>query len=283
MKILITGSTGQVGHALLKNLSNHQIVALTRKDFDLGKPDEIKRIIDQHLPDLIINPAAYTNVDKAETDKQQAYRVNCDAPKVIAQKAYECDIPFIHFSTDYVFNGEKECSYEEGDVAQPLGIYGKSKLAGENAIKEVDGQFYIFRTSWVYSNIGNNFFLTIKKLSEEKDELKIVSNQYGVPTSNYFIAHQIKKIIPFIDKSNKGIYHLVPDGSCSWYEFAKEIIGKCNPNFNLKKISPIDSKKYKTKAKRPQNSILLNQKVKQVFMLKFKDWKTEFEQLIYET
>ena len=283
MKILITGSTGQVGHALVKNFSNHQIVALTRKDFDLSKPDEIKRIIDQHLPDLIINPAAYTNVDKAEADKQQAYRINCDAPKVIAQKAYECDIPFIHFSTDYVFNGEKECSYEEGDVAQPLGMYGKSKLAGENAIKEVDGQFYIFRTSWVYSNIGNNFFLTIKKLSEEKDELKIVSNQYGVPTSNYFIAQQIKKIIPFIDKSNKGIYHLVPDGSCSWYEFAKEIIGKCSPNFNLKKISPIDSKKYKTKAKRPQNSILRNKKVKQVFMLKFENWKTEFEQLIYET
>ena len=283
MKILITGSTGQVGHALLKNLSNHQIVALTRKDFDLGKPDEIKRIIDQHLPDLIINPAAYTNVDRAETDKQLAYRINCDAPKVMAQKAYECDIPFIHFSTDYVFNGEKEFSYEEDDANEPLGIYGKSKLAGENAIKEVDGQFYIFRTSWVYSNIGNNFFLTIKKLSEEKDELKIVSNQYGVPTSNYFIAQQIKKIIPFIDKSNKGIYHLVPDGSCSWYEFAKEIIGKCNPNFNLKKISPIDSNKYKTKAKRPQNSILSNKKVKQVFMLKFKDWKTEFEKLIYET
>ena len=283
MKILITGSTGQVGHALVKNLTNHQIVALTRKDCDLSKPDEIKRIIDRLLPDLIINPAAYTNVDQAETHKKQAYRINCDAPKIIAQKAYECDIPLIHFSTDYVFNGEKECSYEEDDVSQPLGIYGKSKLAGENAIKEVDGQYYIFRTSWVYSNIGKNFFLTIKKLSEEKAELKIVSNQYGVPTSNYFIAQQIKKIIPLIDKSNKGIYHLVPDGSCSWYEFAKEIIGKCNPNFNLKKISPIDSKKYKTKAKRPQNSILRNQKVKQVFMLKFKDWKTELEQLIYET
>ena len=283
MKVLITGSTGQVGHALLKNLSNHQIVALTRKDFDLGKPDEIKRIIDQHLPDLIINPAAYTNVDKAETDKQQAYRVNCDAPKVIAQKAYECDIPFIHFSTDYVFNGEKEYSYEEDDVSQPLGIYGKSKLAGENAIKEVDGQFYIFRTSWVYSNIGNNFFLTIKKLSEEKDELKIVSNQYGVPAANYFIAQQINNIIPLIDKGNTGVYHLVPEGDCSWYEFAKQIIEKLNPNFDLKKISPIDSKKYKSKAKRPQNSILSNKKVKKVFMLKFEDWKTELEQLIYET
>lgn len=283
MKIIITGSTGQVGHALVKNLSNHQIVALTRKDCDLSKPDEIKRIIDQHLPDLIINPAAYTNVDQAETDKQQAYRINCDAPKVIAQKAYECDIPFIHFSTDYVFNGEKECSYEEDDVSQPLGIYGKSKLAGENAIKEVDGQYYIFRTSWVYSNIGNNFFLTIKKLSEEKDELKIVSDQYGVPTSNYFIAQQINKIIPLADKGNKGIYHLVPDGSCSWYEFAKQIIGKSNPNFNLKKITPINSKKYNTKAKRPQNSILSNKKVKQVFMLKLKDWKIELEQLIYET
>ena len=283
MKILITGSTGQVGHALLKNLSNHQIVALTRKDFDLGKPDEIKRIIDQHLPDLIINPAAYTNVDKAETDKQQAYRINCDAPKVIAQKAYECDIPFIHFSTDYVFNGVKEFSYEEDDANEPLGIYGKSKLAGENAIKEVDGQYYIFRTSWVYSNIGKNFFLTIKKLSEEKAELKIVSNQYGVPTSNYFIAQQINNIIPLIDKGNTGVYHLVPEGDCSWYEFAKQIIEKLNPNFDLKKISPIDSKKYKSKAKRPQNSILSNKKVKKVFMLKFEDWKTELEQLIYET
>ena len=283
MKILITGSTGQVGHALIKNLRNHQIVALSRKECNLSKPDEIRKIIDQHLPDLIINPAAYTDVDHAETDKQQAYRINCDAPKVIAQKAYECNIPFLHFSTDYVFNGQKECSYEENDVTQPLGIYGKSKLEGENAIKEVDGQFYIFRSSWIYSNIGKNFFLTMKKLSEEKDELKIVSNQYGVPTSNYFIAQQINKIIPLLNKSNKGVYHLVPDGSCSWHEFAKQIIGKLNPNFNLKKITPIDSDKYKTKAKRPQNSILNNKKVKQVFMLKFKDWKTELEQLIYET
>ena len=283
MKILITGCTGQVGYALVKNLSNHQIVALTRKDCDLSKPDEIKRIIDQNLPDLIINPAAYTNVDQAENDKQLAYRINCDAPKVMAQKAYECDIPLIHFSTDYIFNGKKYCSYEEDDIAQPLGVYGKSKLAGEDAIKEVDGQFYIFRTSWVYSNIGNNFFLTMKKLSDEKDELKIVSNQYGVPTSNYFIAQQINKIIPFINKGNTGMYHLVPDGSCSWYEFAKQIIVKINPDFNLKNISPIDSKKYKSKAKRPQNSVLSNKKVKQVFMLEFNDWKKELEQLIYET
>ena len=283
MKILITGSTGQVGNALVKNLSNHQIVALTRKDCDLIKPDEIKRIIDQHLPDLIINPAAYTDVDKAETDKELAHKINCESPKVMARKAYECDIQFIHFSTDYVFNGEKECNYEEADITQPLGIYGKSKLSGENAIKEVDGQFYIFRTSWVYSNIGKNFFLTIKKLSEEKDELKIVSNQYGVPTSNYFIAKQISKIIPLIDKGNKGVYHLVPDGDCSWHEFARQIIEKLNPNFDLKKIFPIDSKKYKSKIKRPQNSILSNKKVKKVFMLKFEDWKTELEQLIYET
>ena len=283
MKILITGSTGQVGNALVKNLNNHQIVALTRKDCDLSKPDEIKRIIDQHIPSLIINPAAYTDVDQAEIDKELAHRINCDAPKVMARKAYECDIPFIHFSTDYVFNGEKECSYEEADATQPLGIYGKSKLAGENAIKEVDGQFYIFRTSWVYSNIGKNFFLTMKKLSEEKDELKIVSDQYGVPTSNYFIAQQISKVIPFIDNDNKGIYHLVPDGSCSWHVFAKQIIEKINPNFNLKKISSINSNKFKTKAKRPQNSILSNQKVKKIFMLKFENWKTYLEQLIYET
>lgn len=283
MKILITGSTGQVGNALVKNLSDHQIVSLTRKEFDLRVPDEIKRIIDQHTPDLIINCAAYTNVDEAETNIEQAYSINFEAPKEIARKAYECDVPFIHFSTDYVFNGEKKCSYKEDDLPHPLGIYGKSKLAGENAIKEVGGQFYIFRTSWVYSYIGNNFFLTMKKMCEEKDELKIVNNQYGVPTSNYFIAQQINKIIPYIDKNNIGVYHLVPDGSCSWYEFSKQIIGKLNPNFNLKKIFPIESIKYKTKAKRPQNSILSNKKVKQTFMLKFEDWRMELEQLIHET
>ena len=165
MKILITGSSGQVGHALVKNLNNHQIIPLTRKDCNLDKPDQIKKIIDRHLPDLIINSAAYTAVDHAESEKDLAYRINCDAPKVIAQKAYECNIPLFHFSTDYVFNGEKEYGYLEDDIAHPLGIYGKSKLAGENAIREVGGQFYIFRTSWVYSNIGNNFFLTMKKLT----------------------------------------------------------------------------------------------------------------------
>jgi dTDP-4-dehydrorhamnose reductase len=281
MKILITGTSGQVGHALVKNLTNHQIIALTRKDCNLDKPDEIKKIIDRHFPDLIINSAAYTAVDDAETDKRQAYRINCDVPKVIAQKAYESNIPLIHFSTDYVFNGEKEHAYLEDDIAHPLGIYGKSKLAGENAIREVDGEFYIFRTSWVYSSIGNNFFLTMKKLSEEKDELKIVSDQHGVPTSNYFIAQQIKKIIPLINRDNSGIYHLVPDGSCTWFEFAKQIIGKINPNFDLKKISPIESCNFKTKAKRPQNSILSNSKVKKIFMLRFNNWKEELEKIIY--
>ena len=124
MKILITGSTGQVGNALVKNLTNHQIIALSRKDCNLEKPDQIKRSIDRYSPDLIINPAAYTAVDHAETDKEQAYRINCDAPKVIAQKAFECNIPLIHFSTDYVFNGEKEYCYLEDDIVDPLGVYG---------------------------------------------------------------------------------------------------------------------------------------------------------------
>jgi len=281
MKILITGVNGQVGHALMQELTEHELIGLTRQDFDLTNLDQIKQVIDQHQPDLIINPAAYTKVDQAEDEPELAFQINRDAPQVMVEKAREYHIPLIHFSTDYVFNGGKEGAYVEDDLTSPLGVYGQSKCAGEEAIQEVGGLTYIFRTSWVYSSIGHNFFLTMKKLSQERDELKVVADQIGVPTSNQFIAQQIKAIILKLNQKNTGIYHLVPDGSCSWHEFAKQIIGQTNPHFDLEKLHRITTDEFPTKTQRPANSILSNDKIKQEFNLSFNDWSQELLKIIH--
>ena len=282
MKILITGINGQVGHALMRELSDHELIGLIRQDCDLTNLDQIRQVIDQHLPDLIINPAAYTKVDQAEDEPELAFKINRDAPKVIAEKAREYNIPLIHFSTDYVFDGEKKEASVENDPTDPLGVYGQSKCAGEEAIQEVGGLTYIFRTSWVYSNTGHNFYLTMKKLSQEHDELKVVADQFGVPTSNQFIAKQIKTIIPQLHENNSGIYHLVPDGSCSWYEFAREIICQTNPQLNLEHLHAITTHEFPTKTKRPKNSVLNNAKITQIFNLEFNHWKETLEKVVHE-
>lgn len=280
MKILITGINGQVGHALMQELTEHELIGLTRQDCDLTNLDQIKQVIDNRQPDLIINPAAYTKVDQAEDEPELAFQINRDAPKVMAEKAREYNIPLIHFSTDYVFDGVKKAAYEENDPTHPLGVYGLSKREGEVAIQEVGGLIYILRTSWVYSNIGRNFFLTIKRLSQERDELKVVTNQIGVPTSNQFIAEQTKLIISQLTENNAGVYHLVPDGSCSWYEFANEIISQSNPKFDLENLHPIQAYEFPTKTKRPTNSLLSNVKIKQTFNLNFSDWQSCLSQVV---
>ena len=282
MRILITGINGQVGHALMQNLTEHELIGLTRQDCDLTSLDQIKQVIDHHKPELIINPAAYTKVDQAEDEPELAFKINRDAPKVMAEKAREYNIPLIHFSTDYVFDGEKEGVYVEDDLTHPLGVYGQSKFAGEEVIQAVGGLIYIFRTSWVYSSVGHNFFLTMKQLSFERDELKVVVDQFGVPTSNQFIAEQIKSIIPQLNENNTGIYHLVPDGICSWFEFAEQIISQSNPQFNLENLLPIQTHEFKTKTKRPKNSVLKNEKIKKIFNLDLNDWLIEFKRLLHD-
>jgi len=282
MKILITGINGQVGHALMRELTDHELIGLTRQDCDLTKLDQIKEVIDHHQPELIVNPAAYTKVDQAEDEPELAFKINRDAPKVMAEKAREYNIPLIQFSTDYVFDGEKKEPYVEDDPTHPLGVYGQSKCAGEEAIQTVGGLTYIFRTSWVYSNIGHNFYLTIKRLSQEREELKVVADQIGVPTSNKFIAEQIKAIIPQLHENNTGIYHLVPDGPCSWHDFAKEIISQTNPQFNLENLHAMMTDEFPTKTKRPKNSILNNGKIKQTFNLECNHWQRDLERVINE-
>lgn len=279
MKILITGSNGQVGLALVKQLTNHNLVPISRDHCDFTNLDKIKHIIDKHKPGLIINTAAYTNVDKAEDEEEIAYLVNCCAPKVMAETALEKKIPFIHFSTDYVFDGKKDGAYIENDSANPLGIYGKSKLEGDKAIQKIGGQFYIFRTSWVYSNTGENFYLRIKKLSMERDQLSVVSDQLGVPTSSKFIAAEIEKIIAKLNFDNTGVYNLVPNGQCTRYDFAKAIILKNNPKFNINKLFPINTKDFPSKADRPLNGVLDNKYIQTVFMLEFDNWQSVLNKL----
>ena len=281
MKILITGVNGQVGHALMQELTEHELIGLTRQDCDLTNLDQIKQVIDKNQPEMIINPAAYTKVDQAEDEPELVFQINRDAPKVMAEKAREYNIPFIHFSTDYIFNGEKKEAYVEDDPTHPLGVYGESKREGEEAIQEVGGLIYIFRTSWVYSNIGHNFFLTMKKLSQERDELKVVADQFGVPTSNQFIAEHIKTIIPQLSENNTGIYHLVPDGLCSWHELARAIINQTSSKFNLEHLHAIQTHEFPTKTKRPANSVLSNAKIKQAFNLSFNDWSKELLKIIH--
>ncbi|MEK9556619.1 MAG: dTDP-4-dehydrorhamnose reductase [Gammaproteobacteria bacterium] len=281
MKILITGIKGQVGHELMRELTEHELIGLTRQDCDLTDPDQIKQVIDNLQPDLIINPAAFTKVDQAEDEPELAFQINRDAPRVMAEKAREYNIQFIHFSTDYVFDGEKDKAYLEDDPTHPLGVYGQSKCAGEEAIQEVGGLTYIFRTSWVYSNIGHNFYLTMKQLSQERCELKVVSDQIGVPTSSQLIAKQIKVIIPQLHDKNTGIYHLVADGSCSWHDFAKKIIHQTNPQFDLENLHAIQTHEFPTKTKRPKNSILSNAKIKKTFHLSLNDWSQELNKIIH--
>jgi len=283
MKILITGVNGQVGSALKKTLYENELISLSRADCDFTNIEEIRKILDDYLPDLIINPAAYTGVDQAEDESELAFKINSDAPRVIAERAKELNIPLIHFSTDYVFDGNNTHSYSESEVTKPLGIYGKSKLAGEEKIQEIGGKFYIFRTSWVYSNIGRNFFLTMKQLCSNSNIIKVVNDQIGVPTSASFIANQIKKIIPHLSSNNTGVYHLVPDNFCSWFDFAKHIIKNIDPHYDMKKLIPISSNDYPAKVKRPQRSVLNNNKVKKTFMLDFASWDEYFKRFIYDT
>jgi dTDP-4-dehydrorhamnose reductase len=283
MKILVTGANGQVGSALTKALKEHEIVPLTRKDCDLTNLAQIHQVITQNQPELIINAAAYTKVDQAEEEKELAFQINCDAPRAISEKALEYDIPFIHFSTDYVFDGEKAGSYGENDLTNPINVYGQSKLAGEIAVKAGGGKYYIFRTSWVYSNTGDNFYLTIKNKCAKQIALKVVGDQFGVPTSSIFLAEQIKQLIPILSNNNIGTYNLVPDGISSWYEFAKAIIHKTNKKYMLKNLLKANSSDYLTNVNRPKNSRLNNEKIKRTFMLKFLHWDKELDKVINET
>jgi dTDP-4-dehydrorhamnose reductase len=284
MKILLTGKDGQIGFALNKKLALlGGLIATDRRELDLENSDAIRTFIEKIKPDIIINAAAYTKVDKAESEKLLAHQINTIAPKVLAEKASELDIPIIHFSTDYVFDGLKNEPYLETDQTNPQSIYSQTKWEGEQAIRQ-HKKHIIVRAGWVFSYHGQNFLKTILKLIQEKSSLNIVNDQQGTPTSADAIAEVTYKIVKTILKKPNfedfGTYHVALEGETNWYQYACFINDEAlrlglKTTMTSEDIKPISSDKYPAAAKRPMNARLKTTKIKKTFMLELPDWKVE--------
>ncbi len=284
-KILLTGINGQVGHALLSQLSEYDVVGLDRQALDLSNTDAIRHIIREIKPDLIINPAAYTAVDKAESEADLVYAINATAPQVIAEEAAALGCALIHFSTDYVYDGCKKTPYVETDSVNPQSIYGSSKLAGEKAIQAVGVPHLILRTSWVYGAYGKNFLNTILRLANEREQLGIVADQNGAPTSSVSIASAILQLLKSWDGKQSGVYHLTNSGNTSWHGFASEIVRQYaemdkRPVLKVKEIKPIATTDYPTPASRPANSCLDNAQLQQRFGITLPSWEVALKQVM---
>jgi dTDP-4-dehydrorhamnose reductase len=291
MKILLTGKNGQIGFELAKKLSVlGEVIATDRQELDLADPDAIRVFIEKTKPDIIINPAAYTAVDKAESEPNLAYQINTLASEVLASMATELDIPLIHFSTDYVFDGLKQEAYVETDPTNPQSVYGKTKCDGEEKVRRHSKQI-ILRTSWVFGSHGNNFLKTILRLIMEKESLNIVSDQWGSPASALMLADVTFKIVDTIFKNKNfkdyGTYHVTNDGETNWYDYASLILSEAM-KLNLKvtcapdKIHPIPTLEYPTAATRPLNSRLNTDKIKKTFMLELPHWESEVKKVLRE-
>ena len=283
MRILLTGISGQVGGALLPRLQGFgRVIAADELVLNLAQLTDISSTLDRLKPDLVINPAAYTAVDKAEDEPELALRVNGEGPAIVGQWAALHSVPLIHFSTDYVFNGAGDRAWREDDEASPLSVYGSSKLAGENAIRAAGGTFLIIRTSWVYAAQGKNFLRTISRLARERKELGIVADQIGAPTSAAVIADGVIAMLsPGLDvfrtrcTEAKGLVHLTTSGATSWHGFALAIVEGLkarNIALAVEQVLPLTTEQYPTPAKRPHNSRLDLGRLHKMFGLTTPHW-----------
>jgi dTDP-4-dehydrorhamnose reductase len=283
MKILLTGCNGQVGWELARALLPlGEVIAVNRSQADLSDPDGLRRTVQKLNPDVIVNPAAYTAVDKAESERDLAFLINAEAPRVLAEEAAKNASLLIHYSTDYVFDGTKHAPYTEGDAVHPVNVYGQSKLAGEQAIQATGADHLILRTSWVYAARGQNFLKTILRLAAEREELNIVADQIGSPTWARLIAETTAHVLRQAllerqqDGFSSGIYNLTSAGETSWHGFAQAIveIARQQGTQPLKNciINPIPTTDYPVPAKRPLNSRLSTNRLEQRFGLKMPTW-----------
>lgn len=275
--ILLLGKNGQVGWELHRTLSPlGEIIATDRQTLDITDFNRVRETIQSIRPQVIVNATAYTAVDKAEDEPDIAMLINGTAPGVLAEEAKKGGALLVHYSTDYVFDGTKKEPYTEEDTPNPLNVYGRTKLAGEEAIRSVDGNYLIFRTSWVYGERGHNFYLTVRRLAKEKEEISVVDDQIGAPTWCRTIAENTAFILAqgvnreegyhvYYEK-RKGLYHMTAAGQTSWYEFARRIVDTVPPEERkLKRILPIKTKDYAYKAQRPLNSVLSNMRLRKHF------------------
>lgn len=303
--ILLTGKTGQVGSELLRLLPElGEVVAPGRHELDLLSAGSIRQAVRKIRPDLIINAAAYTAVDAAETHEADAYAINATAPGVLADEAHRIGAALVHYSTDYVFDGSQRTPYAEADVAAPINAYGKTKLAGEQAVRASGVPCLILRTSWVYSTRGRNFLCTILHLAAEREELTIVRDQFGAPTCSAEIAEATVKILAQLARQNappsalflpvSGIYHLTAQGQTTWYGFACAILEEAaqfSPDvlwfadatsrrpLITRRVIPISSAEYPTPAPRPAFSVLSNSRLIRTFGIALPDWRSQLRRV----
>lgn len=287
MKILVAGKTGQVATALNERgqSSHHSVITLGRPEMDITQMDSVKKLIDKHAPDLVINAAAYTAVDAAESDVENAYLVNETGALNLACVSAEREIPLFHLSTDYVFDGSKSVRYTETDPVAPIGVYGKSKLAGENAVKSECPAHYVFRTAWVFSPFGNNFVKTMLRLAATRDEISVVDDQIGSPSFAIDIADALLQAASRIETKNfpadPGVYHLAGSGIASWADLAELAVDRVTQGGPRRvRINRIESADYPTPTARPMNSRLDCGKFAMVFDHQLPHWRDSVLQCV---
>ena len=284
--VLILGAQGQLGIELQKAFkSAGEVVALGRESCDLANPETIRRAIAEVNPAIVLNAAAYTAVDRAESEPDLAMRVNGEAPGVLAEEARKIETLLVHYSTDYVFDGLKQGPWVEEDPVNPLNEYGRTKLAGERNIAEVGGRYLIFRTSWVYSPHGNNFLKTMLRLGRERDQLRVVNDQIGAPTTAAALARATRKVIDsgFTD-GDSGVYHMTCASQASWCGFAQEIFRRAQApeGKSWPVVTGIPDTEYPTPAKRPKNSVLSNAKLQTRFGVALPKWEDALGETLTE-
>jgi dTDP-4-dehydrorhamnose reductase len=278
MRLLLFGGNGQVGRALQSvGTPADELTVATRRECDLTDVESVRLLVRSERPDVIVNAAAYTAVDKAESDKESCFAVNAAAPAAIAAEAVALGAKLVHYSTDYVFDGRKTTPYVEEDATGPQNVYGASKLEGEQAVAEAGGEFVILRTSWVYSNHGTNFLKTMLRLRTERPELRIVADQRGAPTSAETIAEATREILRRAGKGDwrSGVYHMTAGGATTWYGFAKAIFARVGGPTPA--VVAIETAEYPTPAARPANSLLSNEKFGAHFGFRLPDWEQQLD------
>jgi dTDP-4-dehydrorhamnose reductase len=291
-RVLVLGSEGQLGSELRRSFADAGEVFEGRRDaVDLAGHEQLRRFVSNIGPDIILNAAAYTAVDRAESERDLAMAINADAPEILAEEAERLSALLVHYSTDYVFDGSKVGAWEETDTPHPLNVYGASKAAGERVIEEVGGRYLIFRTSWVYGPRGNNFLMTMLRLGRERDRLDIVDDQVGAPTTTIELAHATRSIVGGIlddrfgaAESWAGTYHMTCGGSVSWCGFARAIFerGESLLQGRTPVVNPIRTSEYPTAAKRPQNSVLSNEKLRRCFGIDLSSWEQALDIVIQQ-
>ena len=283
-RVLLFGKDGQLGTELSRALAGScELLALGRKEADLERPEEIRKWFRDYRPEVVINAAAYTGVDDAETNRELAERVNAATPAVIAEEVRRAGALLVHYSTDYVFNGEKESPYVEQDEPSPLNVYGATKLEGERAVQHSACRYLIFRISWLYAAHGKNFYATVLRLSADRPQLRIVDDQWGSPTSAGDVADATAAVLEKVvgtpsAAALSGIYHMTGPGRTTWCAFAREIV-KSARRATASEIASISTEEYGAPAKRPRNSVLSSEKLARVFEVVLPPWKEQLRRV----